>query len=311
MKMKDKKQAFLLYLCVFIFGAAGIYLTFFVGNTSGYDSTVKAHRIYVSENSDSDGTTYSPTYYYRVDGKEYECKAQMGSSSYPDESKNTIYYDSKNPQDCKTEYDKSSGKILGIVLLVLTGVMIYFFFIRKPSEKVEESVNQPIEIDPEKQRQIEENAQKVIEYAEKAQLIYKRVVIGVLIAILLFFTSIDAAIVKQTIIARNYTDVVATYVDKKETSDSTVFDDCIYTFKDKNGVEQEIILTVSKDEIPENEIKIKYDENNPQEYFTEGATMDKSGIIWFVVKVIAIILLIVIFCNKKLLNKVGVSAGRA
>ena len=304
-----KKNNILVYVCIAIFGILGVYFTFFASNTSKYDSKVEAYRISPNESSDIDGNVvYYPTYYYEVDGKEYECKVTNGSSSYPDEKKNLVYYDSANPSNCATEYGKSVSRIAGIICLIATAIIVYFFVFHQPSNT--EGVHEVKEINPEVQRQIEEKAEKAIEIAGKIQLIYKRVVIGIIIAILLFLILIDTAIVKQTIKAKDYIDTTATFVEKKDTSDSNNFDDCVYTFKDKEGNDQEIIVSVSKDEEPESVIKIKYNEKNPQDYYGEHATMDKSGIIWYVVKIVAVILLLILFFNKKLLSKVNVSSGR-
>ena len=305
-----KKNNVLVYVCILLFGGLGIYFTFFAGNTSKYDSKVEAYRISPNESSDSDGNSvYYPTYYFKVDGKEYECKTTRGSSKYPSDKNNLVYYDSTNPEKCKTEYEKSVGKIAGIICLIVTAFIVYFFIFHKPSNN--EEVNREVkEIDPEVQRQIEEKAGKAIEIAGKIQLIYKRVIIGIVIAVLLFFILIDTAIVKQTIEAKDYIETTATFVEKKESSDSSNFDDCIYTFKDKDGNDQEIIVSVSKDEEPEMVIKIKYDEKNPQEYYGEHATMDKTGIIWYIVKIVAVVLLLILFFNKKLLSKVNISSSR-
>ena len=260
-----KKNNILVYVCIAIFGILGVYFTFFASNTSKYDSKVEAYRISPNESYDSDGNSvYYPTYYFEVDGKEYECKTTNGSSKYPNEKNNMVYYDSTNPEKCTTDYAKSTSKLAGIICLIATAIIVYFFVIHKPSNT--EEINREVkEINPEVQRQIEEKAEKAIEIAGKIQLIYKRVVIGIIIAILLFLILIDTAIVKQTIKAKDYIDTTATFVEKKDTSDSNNFDDCVYTFKDKEGNDQEIIVSVSKDEEPESVIKIKYNKKNPQE----------------------------------------------
>ena len=53
--------------------------------------------------------------------------------------------------------------------------------------------------------------------------------------------------------------------------------------------------------------KIKYNEKDPQDYYKESSVLNKSGIIWYIVKVVAIIILTIIFFNKKLLSKVNLS----
>ena len=120
---------------------------------------------------------------------------------------------------------------------------------------------------------------------------------------------IDTAIIKQTIISKDYPEAIAKYSDRKVGEDNTVFDDYIYTFKDTKGRQQEIVVTISKRDIPKDEIKIKYNENNPQNYYGEDATMDKTELIWYIVKVITLILLIILFINKKLLSKINISGS--
>ena len=156
---------------------------------------------------------------------------------------------------------------------------------------------------------MDENNEKAIQVVEKIQIIYKRIILGLVIIALLIFVLIDTMLFKQTIKSRDYIDTTATYVDKKA-DDDEIFDDYIYTFIDKNGNSQEIVVSISKDEEPEQEIKIKYNEKNPQDFYREGSTLSKSEMIWYAVKVVILILLILLFFNKKLLSKIGISLSR-
>ena len=197
--MKNNKKI-ILYLCVAIFGILGVYLTFFAGGTDKYDSEAKAYKIYPNESYDSDdGTTYRPIYYFKVDGKEYECQAKTSSSSYPNENKNTVYYDSADPTNCKTEYEKTSSRVAGIICLITTAIMIYLFFIKKVADNSEGSIQGDGEYPL-----AEETAEKIIGIIGKVQLIYKRVIIGIIIIVLLVFILIDTILLKQTIKARDY-----------------------------------------------------------------------------------------------------------
>lgn len=302
------KKKLLLYLCILIFGAAGVYLTFIVGDTNKYDSQTKAYRIDPNETYNGDSTLYYPIYYFKVGENDYECRSKSGSSISPKESKNTVYYDSKNPEKCITQYEKSSSKIGGIILLVVT-VLIIVLTIKKPTSNTQQYERAP-KLDKRTQHEIEENAEKIAEIANKIQLIIKRVVLAGIIGVLLVFIIIDTIIVKQTIKAKDYIETTAILENKLDSEESDVFDDYIYTFKDKSGNDQKITISVPKDRNPEDELKIKYDENNPQEYYEEGGTYNKSDIIWYVVKIIAMILLIVLFFNKKLLRKISITTRR-
>ena len=165
------KNKIIIYLSAAIFGIVGVYLTFFAGNTDKYDSQTKAYRISPNESYDiDDNVTYNPTYYFKVDGRDYECNVRNGSSSYPSEDKNTVYYDSSNPMKCKTEYEKSTSKIAGIICLIATAVIVYFFIIQKPSTS-EDDYLQREDIDTEKQYQFEqENQERVVEIVGKVQM---------------------------------------------------------------------------------------------------------------------------------------------
>ncbi len=299
------KQKIGLILCILIFGGVGIYLTFFMGNTNKYDSKTTADRIEVSTRHDSDGDIYYPTYYFKVGDKEYTCVSQSGGNTSPNKNKNKVYYDSKNPKKCLTEYDKSSSHIMGIICLIVT-VVIIVLSIKKPSSNNNGSTEVK-ELDPETKEKIEQGIEKTIEIAGKIELIFKRVIIAIVFIILLVLILIDSAILKQTIKSKDYIPTTATYVGKKDETDDSVFNDHIYTFKDKKGNNQEITMSIAEDTTPEDEINIKYNEKDPTDYYTEGAYFKKSDIIWYIVKVVAAILLGILFFNKKLLNKIRLS----
>lgn len=75
---------------------------------------------------------------------------------------------------------------------------------------------------------MEEKIQKATSIMEKVQLIYKRIILGIIMIILLINILFDTVIIKQTIIARDYVETIATYVDKKVSDENSIFDDYIY-----------------------------------------------------------------------------------
>ena len=310
MKNNNKKNNILIYLCILLFAGIGIYLSFFAGNTKKFDRRTEAFKIEPNERYDSDdGTMYQPVYYFQVKGKEYECESKSSSSSYPNKKKNKVYYDSKNPTKCLTEYDKSSSAFGGIICLIAAGVML-FLIIKKPGQNSNNPNQNNEEIKEMQQNYTEEDRQKVVDAIGKISLIYKRVIIGIAILVLVAISLFDTLLLKQTIVSKDYPEATAEYVSTKDEQESDVFKECIYTFTDKNGKQQEIIISISKDEQPENEVKIKYNEKDPQDYYQEESTLDKSEIIWYIVKIVAIILLTILFFNKKLLSKVNISASK-
>ena len=248
-----KNNKFLLYLCVAIFGIVGVYLTFFSGNIDKYDSQTVAYKIEPNEKYDDDSTVYYPIYYFKVRGKTYKCEAKTGSSFYPKESKNKVYFDSKDPNKCKTQYEKSTGSFAGIVCLIVA-VILGFFIIKKPSldSNPENSIS---EIDTEKRIQMEENIEKAEAVIEKVLLIVKRIILGIIIAILLIFILFESFIVKQTFQAKDYIETTAILVEKKDDEEDSVFDDYIYTFEDKEGKQQNIVISMSKESTAKDQVK--------------------------------------------------------
>lgn len=307
----ENSKKFLLIITIVVFGGLGLYFTFVSGNTSKYDSETKAYRIEPNETTGEDSSIYYPEYYYKVEGKEYVCKAKTGSSKYPSESKNKVYYKKSNPEECKTEYEKSTGRTVGILLLVMTAVVIFVVIKGKNQDNTigTQQEAQDGRVSDLSQQQMEQNIEQVEEMVNKVQIIIKRVILGFIIFILSLLIIFDTAMVTQTLKAKNYEEATATRVKKKENTESSVFDEYIYEFIDKNEAKQQITITYSKDDQAPSEIKIKYDENNPKNYYeSETQILGNSGIIWYFVKIIILILLIVLFINKKLLAKLNFSA---
>lgn len=303
--MNNKKKV-LLYFAIAIFGIIGIYLTFFTSNTNKYDSQTSAYRIYTEESYNSDDEImYQPIYFFRVKDNEYECRSKTSSNIDNNGKKKIVYYDSKDPTKCLTEYDRKTSKTGGIIFLIVTALIIYFGIIRKPTNVEEENNTLTEEINNNNSL----DQEKMMEVVGKVNLISKRIVLGIIIIILLVLILIDSILLKQTIESRNYIETIATYVNKIEDGDSEIFADYIYTFTDKKGKQQEIILSFPIDDQVKQEIKIKYNENNPKKHYDEAALLSKSRIIWFIVKVVALVLLIILFSNKSALSRINISSS--
>ena len=156
----------------------------------------------------------------------------------------------------------------------------------------------------------EENVQKAYVMVEKAQILIKRATILVLLFFMSFTMLFDIGIFGQTISALNYIETTAEYVETKETDEDEILDEHVYTFKDKKGNTQEVIVDSSKSVSPEEKIMLKYNEKDPQDFYTEYSLMDTKEFVWFIGKLILIILLIVLFFNKKLLSAITISTGK-
>lgn len=109
-------------LFLVIFGAA-IFSQIIKKNS--LDSEVQSHSIEWEKIVDEDegGITYSPTYYYKVNNIEYSCEST--TSSNIKSGKGIVYYDSKNPANCMTDFEKT----LDIFLLVFLLIPIIFIII--------------------------------------------------------------------------------------------------------------------------------------------------------------------------------------
>lgn len=140
---KNVKKGRNLYL---IFLGAGLLFFIIMGGIlifsyiklSSLDATTISTRVVVNSHLDSDGITlYSPIYYYTVDGREYTCSSNVSSSVYPETSNKNVYYDSKNPSKCMSEYSKSSNNILLVFMLIpIIFIVFSVFNIRKVNKRV-------------------------------------------------------------------------------------------------------------------------------------------------------------------------------
>ena len=129
----------------FIFLAVGVFFLVILGwilissyiKLNGLDSTTTSTKVIVHSHINDEGSTlYSPVYYYEVNGKEYMCSSNSSSSIHPGTSNKIVYYDSKNPSTCMTEYSKSSNKILLIfMLLPLIFIVMAVINMRKISKR--------------------------------------------------------------------------------------------------------------------------------------------------------------------------------
>ncbi len=118
----------------FIFLIAGLFfLVLLVGiSVSNYsklksmDSEVLSSRVEVNAHRGSEGDlVYSPIYYYTVEGNNYMCSSNISSNSNPGSANKKVYYNSKDPSVCMTEYSKSNN----IVPLLFTILPLIFIVV--------------------------------------------------------------------------------------------------------------------------------------------------------------------------------------
>lgn len=130
----------------FIFLAAGllflaiisVILFFNFKQRNELDSQITSSHVDVRQHiSDEGSTMYTPVYYYEVNGKEYACGSNASSSFNPGTGNKTVYYDSKNPEKCMSEFSNSiNGWLLLFLLLPIIFIAIAVVNIKKVNQRV-------------------------------------------------------------------------------------------------------------------------------------------------------------------------------
>lgn len=124
MNTRNIKKSFLSYSIFLVVGIfflvafSNIYLSN-VNTSNELDSHVMSIGVRTSEYLSEDGTImYRPTYFYEVDGIQYSCTSSSSSSTYPGKYNVKVYYDSKDPANCMSEYSNSSNLFLLTFLFI-------------------------------------------------------------------------------------------------------------------------------------------------------------------------------------------------
>lgn len=138
--VKKGIKFFLMFLVVGVF-FLGILLAILIMNIINYkslDSEIMSNHVEINTYEDSDGDTmYSPTYYYNIRGKEYKCSSQGSSSIMPSTKNRKVYFDSKNPSRCMTDYSRGSNKwILLFLLLPIVFISVAVYNIIKVNKRI-------------------------------------------------------------------------------------------------------------------------------------------------------------------------------
>ena len=138
--VKKGIKFFLMFLFAGVF-LLGILLAILIMNIINYkslDSEIVPNHIEINTYKDSDGDTmYSPIYYYNIRGKEYKCSSQGGSSIMPSTKNRKVYFDSKNPTRCMTDYSRGNNKwILLFLLLPIVFISVAVYNIIKVNKRI-------------------------------------------------------------------------------------------------------------------------------------------------------------------------------
>ncbi len=142
-RVKNVKKGNKFFLIFFIIGIfffllmSGIILSDYI-KLSKLDSQTISKSVEIKSHTNDEGTTmYSPIYHYRVNGIEYSCSSSSSSSIHPGTQNKTVYYDSKNPANCMSEYSKSTNMIfLSFMLIPIICIAISVINFRKINKRV-------------------------------------------------------------------------------------------------------------------------------------------------------------------------------
>lgn len=89
------------------------------------------------QSNSGEGTMYSPIFFYIVDNKEYSCATASSLSWKPDINNSKIYYNSKNPSQCISQYDFVSKIVFACIFFIIAipmfgiGAFVLFIAIRR------------------------------------------------------------------------------------------------------------------------------------------------------------------------------------
>lgn len=118
--VKNGKKFFMVFFVVgILFGV--ILLGVFAGTMlkgNSLDSETMSTKVDLNEYYDDGDIMYNPVYTYEVDGKEYTCTSGISSSVRPSSKNIKVYYDSKNPSKCLTDYSKNSSYFFLLFLII-------------------------------------------------------------------------------------------------------------------------------------------------------------------------------------------------
>ena len=140
---KNVKKGISFNLVFLIAGLAffALLVGFYVSNhlkLKSMDSEVLSSRVEVNTHRNNDGDLmYSPIYYYIVDGNSYMCSSNSSTSNNPGTTNRKVYYNSKDPSVCMTEYSNSNNAFLLIfTILPLMFIVVAIININKVIKRI-------------------------------------------------------------------------------------------------------------------------------------------------------------------------------
>lgn len=124
--IKKKKKIYNIFLIIGILFLI-LFTSIFIINlvkSNKMDASVLSNRVEIKSYIDDEGNSMkTPIYYYKVRGKEYACDSNVSTSLDISTENKLVYYNSKNPSECVSEYTKS-GNIIFLIFIIIPSIFI-------------------------------------------------------------------------------------------------------------------------------------------------------------------------------------------
>lgn len=124
--IKKKKKIYNIFLIIgilFLILFTSIFIISLV-KSNKMDASVLSNRVEIKSYIDDEGNSMkTPIYYYKVKGKEYACDSNVSTSLDISTENKLVYYNSKNPSECVSEYTKS-GNVIFLIFIIIPSIFI-------------------------------------------------------------------------------------------------------------------------------------------------------------------------------------------
>lgn len=122
-KKKKIYNTFLIIGILFLILFTSVFIISLV-KSNKMDASVLSNRVEIKSYIDDEGNSMkTPIYYYKVKGKEYACDSNVSTSLDISTENKLVYYNSKNPSECVSEYTKS-GNVIFLIFIIIPSIFI-------------------------------------------------------------------------------------------------------------------------------------------------------------------------------------------
>jgi len=143
LNFKNTRKGYLFGLLFFSIGIVTLLLLSWVTfggmiKKISLDAQTQATHIENNCHTDSEGDYLcSPVFYYNVNGERFTCRTEYSSSIGVSASQRKVYYDSKNPQNCVTDYEVKKPIYMYLFILIpLIFIVVGIVLMSKVRKKI-------------------------------------------------------------------------------------------------------------------------------------------------------------------------------